>query len=56
MIAPTIENPNLTKDNSHPRTVPVRNIAAIFIAGPAYKNAVAGPIPAPLFQIPANNY
>ena len=39
----------------YPNTLIVRNIAAILIAGPEKRNVIAGPSPAPLFLIPANN-
>ncbi len=39
---------------SRPRTLAVRTMANRLIAGPEYKNAVAGPIPAPLLYMPAN--
>ena len=36
-----------------PRTRAVSTIASTFIAGPEYRKAVAGPNPAPRFQMPA---
>ena len=39
---------------SKPRTRAVRIMAMRLIAGPEKRKAVAGPIPAPLFSIPAN--
>jgi len=39
---------------SSPKTLAVRMIAMRLMAGPEKRNAVAGPIPAPLFSIPAN--
>ena len=40
---------------SNPRTLAVSTIASTFMAGPEYRNAIAGPKPAPRFQMPANN-
>ena len=45
----------LASPSSHPNTLAVRTIASTFIAGPEYRNAVAGPIPAPLVYIPAKS-
>ena len=39
---------------SKPRTLAVSTMARRFIAGPEKRKAVAGPIPAPFFSIPAN--
>ena len=39
---------------SSPRTLAVRTIAYKLMAGPEKRKAVAGPIPAPFFSIPAN--
>ena len=39
---------------SKPNTLAVSTIASKLIAGPEKRNAVAGPIPAPFFSIPAN--
>ena len=39
---------------SRPRTRAVKIIARRLIAGPEKRNAVAGPMPAPFFSIPAN--
>jgi L-ribulose-5-phosphate 3-epimerase UlaE len=39
---------------SKPRTLAVRTMARRFMAGPEKRKAVAGPIPAPFFSIPAN--
>lgn len=39
----------------HPNTLPVKRIAIMFVAGAVYKNANAGPIPAPFFLIPAKS-
>jgi hypothetical protein len=39
---------------SRPRTLAVRIMARRLIAGPEKRKAVAGPIPAPLFSMPAN--
>lgn len=36
-----------------PRIRAVSTIARMLTAGPEYRNAMAGPNPAPLFQIPA---
>ena len=44
----------LAKPICKPKTLIVRNIAAIFIAGPEKRKVIAGPKPAPLFLIPAN--
>jgi len=38
-----------------PSTAAVSTIASTLIAGPEYRNAVAGPNPAPIRQIPANS-
>ena len=45
----------LAKPIENPKTLNVRKIAAIFIAGPENKKVIAGPRPAPLFLIDANN-
>src|SRR4030065_1501132 len=42
---------NLATPISNPRILAVSIIARIFIAGPEYKNAIAGPSPAPLLCI-----
>ncbi len=39
---------------STPSTLAVSTIARRFMAGPEKRNAVAGPMPAPFFSIPAN--
>ena len=44
----------LASPRSNPRTRAVRMMAMRFMAGPEKRKAVAGPIPAPLFWIPAN--
>ena len=44
----------LAMPRSRPRTRAVRMIAMRLMAGPEKRKAVAGPIPAPLFSIPAN--
>ena len=44
----------LAMPRSRPRTLAVRMMAMRFIAGPEKRKAVAGPMPAPLFSIPAN--
>ncbi len=44
----------LARPNFQPNTLAVNTIARTLIAGPEYKNAVAGPMPAPLVYIPAN--
>ena len=38
-----------------PSTLEVRTIASTLIAGPEYRNAVAGPSPAPMVWMPANS-
>lgn len=45
----------LAKPMFKPKTLIVRAIAAIFIAGPEIRKVTAGPKPAPLFLIPAND-
>ena len=41
-------------NGADPRTLIVKNMAAMLIAGPAKRNVIAGPSPAPRFLIPAN--
>ena len=50
---PTAPNA-LANPISQPRIFAVRMMAKALIAGPEYKNAVAGPRPAPIRQIPEN--
>jgi hypothetical protein len=54
-VAKRIENPILEKATSQPIKLPVYSTATMFVAGAVYKNAIAGPKPAPPFLIPANN-
>jgi len=44
----------LASPNCQPRILAVSIIAKTLIAGPEYKNAIAGPRPAPLWYIPKN--
>ena len=48
MMANTMAPMARATPNSHPNTRAVRIMASILMAGPEYKNAVAGPRPAPL--------
>ena len=48
-MAPTAR----ARPSSGPRIRAVSTMAKILMAGPEYKNAIAGPNPAPRFQIPA---
>ena len=44
----------LANPNSQPKILAVSTMARTLMAGPEYRKAVAGPIPAPLEYIPAN--
>ena len=53
--ANVIDKSILEAANSHPKMLPVYTIAKMLVAGAVYRNAIAGPMPAPFFFIPANN-
>jgi hypothetical protein len=50
-----IANTPLAAAMSHPTRLPVYVIASMLIAGPVKRNVIAGPRPAPFFQIPAKS-